>query len=55
MSVGGEAASMKAWTDFLEPLKKSRDRCKAKMHHTALNSFGREINVCDEVTDSHTE
>ncbi|KEH22224.1 hypothetical protein MTR_7g034475 [Medicago truncatula] len=55
VSVGGGAASMKTWTDFLEPLMKSRHRCKAKMHHTALNNFGREVNVSDEVTDSHTE
>ena len=46
---------MKAWADFLETLMKSRYRCKAKMHHTALNNFGREINVSDEITVSHTE
>jgi len=55
MSVGGGAASMKAWADFLEPVMKSRHWCKAKMHHTALNNFGREINMSDEVTDSHTK
>ncbi|AES75647.1 hypothetical protein MtrunA17_Chr6g0470031 [Medicago truncatula] len=51
MSVGGGAASMKAWANFLELLMKSRHRCKAKMHRIVLNNFGREITVSDEITD----
>jgi hypothetical protein len=55
MSVEDDATSMKVWADFLEPLMKFKHRCNAKIPHTALNNFEREVNVSDEITGSYVE